>query len=94
MESVYVGRKLCREVIKAGRVLLDVGINPKIGCEDKNYQQLVEDGMDMETAMKEASLYSKNKKASDGAKYAVICEILERAKALVDAGINPEIVMR
>lgn len=89
-------RKFFKELIEASKVALKAngGHDIKIGCEDKEYQRCIEAGMSERDAYNRASYFRGGNLSKKAQEYAAWDEIIELAKKLTAAGINPKIVCK
>jgi len=89
-------RRFFKELIEAGKVALKANgeHNIKFGCENKEYQKYIEAGMSERDAYNRASYFRGGNLSKKAQEYACWEEIIELAKKLAAAGINPKIVCK
>jgi ABC-type glycerol-3-phosphate transport system substrate-binding protein len=89
-------RKFFTEIINAGKDALKAngGHNIKFGCENKEYQKYREAGMSERDAYNRSLYYPGGNLSKKAQEYATWEEIIELAKKLTAAGINPKIVCK
>lgn len=89
-------RKFFKEIIEAGKIALKAngGHDIKIGCEDKEYQKYREAGMSERAAYNRSLYFPGGTLSKEAQMYATWEEVIEMAKKLTAAGINPKIVCK
>lgn len=89
-------RRFFKELIEASKVALETngGRDIKFGCENKEYQKYREAGMSERDAYNRSLYYPGGNLSKKAQEYAAWDEIIELAKKLTAAGINPKIVCK
>lgn len=89
-------RKFFKELIEASKVTLKAngGHDIKFGCDNKEYQKYREAGMSERDAYNRSLYYPGGNLSKKAQEYACWEEIIELAKKLTAAGINPKIVCK